>query len=68
MFGLNAGKYGQEKSPYLDTFRTVRDIGNKATNKMTKKKLLVMIVPVDHEEAKNLKQTQSKEKKNRKRI
>ena len=27
-----------------------------------------MIIPVDHEEAKNLKQTQSKEKKNRKRI
>ena len=31
-------------------------------------KLLFMIIPVDHEEAKNLKQTQYKEKKNRKRI
>ena len=23
MFGLNAGKYGPEKTPYLDTFHTV---------------------------------------------
>ena len=26
VFGLNIGKYGPEKPPYLDTFRTVLDI------------------------------------------
>ena len=26
VFSPNAGKYGQEKTPYMDTFHTVKDI------------------------------------------
>ena len=34
VFGLNTGKYGQEKTPYVDTFHTVVCDSNPSSDKV----------------------------------